>query len=184
MSLVRLSGPPDVVVSLAEAKAHLRLEDSDADQDALIAAHIRAAQDQIDGASGWLGRALTSQQWRLSLDRFPSCEVITIPLPPCQSVDALTYVDTDGNEQAIGDFVVYGIGGATPARLAPAYGTRWPSTRCQGDSISVTFTCGWPSFSDVPESVRAAVLLLTEALFDGCSHDDAVTALLTPHRIW
>jgi uncharacterized phiE125 gp8 family phage protein len=182
MSLARLSGPPDVVVSLAEAKAHLRLDHGD--DDALVAGHIRAAQDSIDGASGWLGRALTLQQWRLTLDHFPWTGVVAIPMPPCQSVDSLTYIDTDGAEQSIVDYVVHGIGGATPARLAPAYGARWPATRCQGDVVSVTFTCGWPSFSDVPESVRAAVLLMTQGLYDGCTNDDAVMALLMPHRVW
>jgi uncharacterized phiE125 gp8 family phage protein len=184
MSLVSLSGPPELVVSLAEAKAHLRVADDDSDEDAVIAGCIRQAMDTIDGASGWLGRCLTTQNWRLTLDAWPACDVIAIPLPPCQSVDSLTYIDPDGLEQAINDYVTYGIGGATPARLAHAYGSRWPATRCQGDAIQIDFTCGWPSFSDVPESVRAAVLLMTGALYDQCSENGAVTALLMPHRIW
>jgi uncharacterized phiE125 gp8 family phage protein len=184
MSLVRLSGPPEVVVSLAELKAHLRLEDGDADQDALIAGYARAAQDSIDGAAGWLGRAICTQQWRMTRDCFPWHGVIQIPLPPCQSVDALTYIDTDGNDQSILDYVTFGIGGATPARLSPAYGTHWPSTKGQGDAVAVTFTCGYGSWSDTPESVRAAVLLMTQGLYDGCTNEEAVMALLMPHRVW
>ena len=184
MSLIRISGPPDLVVSLAEAKAQLRLDDEDTSQDAMIMGHLRAAQDSIDGASSWLGRCLTTQQWRLTLDAFPACEVIEIPLPPCQSVDALTYVDDDGATQTINDYVVYGIGGAWPARLIHAYGARWPATRRQGDAVSVTFTCGYGGWNDVPEDVRAAVMLMAAGLYDGCSHNDAVNALLMPHRIW
>jgi uncharacterized phiE125 gp8 family phage protein len=182
MSLVRLSGPPDVVVSMAEAKAHLRVDHGD--DDAMIAGAIRAAQDTVDGASGWLGRALTTQTWRLTLDNFPWAGVISVPMPPLQSIDALSYIDVDGAEQAILDYQVFGIGGATPARVSPAYGTRWPATRCQGAAVSVVFTCGYGSWSDTPESVRAAVLLMTQGFYDGCTNDDAVMALLMPHRVW
>jgi len=184
MTLTRLSGPPDLVVDLAMAKAQLRLEDDDGGQDAMIVGHIRAAQDSIDGASGWLGRCLTSQQWRLTLDAWPACEVIELPLPPCQSVDALTYIDPDGAEQTITDYVLYGAGGTWPARLAHAYGSRWPATREQGDAIQIEFTCGYGTWNDVPESVRAAVLLLTAQLYDGCGAADAVNSLLLPHRSW
>jgi uncharacterized phiE125 gp8 family phage protein len=184
MSLVRISGPPELCVSLAEIKAQCRVADEDSDQDALLVGLARSAQDSIEGNAGWLGRSLTISQWRLTLDAFPPSEVIVLPLPPCQSVDSLTYIDPDGAEQVITDYVVYGIGGATPPRLAHAYGQRWPSTRRQGDAVSVTFTCGYGDHNDVPESVRAAILLQVHALYDGCSNDDAINALLMPHRTW
>jgi uncharacterized phiE125 gp8 family phage protein len=184
MSLVRLSGPPQLCVSLQELKEQLRLDAGDTSQDAMLAGHLRTAQDSIDGARGWLGVALTSQQWLLTLDFFPWHGIIEIPLPPLQTVDSLTYIDTDGVTQSIEDFLVYGAGGSRPARLAPAHGARWPAARCQGDAVSVVFTCGHDSFSDVPESVRQAVLLTAAGLYDGCSHDDAIQSLLTPHRVW
>jgi uncharacterized phiE125 gp8 family phage protein len=184
MSLIRISGPSELVVSLAELKDQCRIASEDIDQDAMLVGHLRAAQDAIEGNAGWLGRALTTQQWRMTLDAFPACETIQIPLPPCQSVDSVSYVDSDGNEQVINDFVVYGIGGSWPARLIHAYGARWPSTRCQGDAVSIEFTAGFGSFTDVPESIRAAVLLMAAGLYDNCSNDDAVNSLLLPHRIW
>jgi uncharacterized phiE125 gp8 family phage protein len=178
MSLTRLSGPPELVVSLSELKAQVRLPVEDTDQDAMLMGHLRAAQDSIDGASGWLGRALTTSQWRLTLDAWPACETILIPLPPCRSVDALSYVDTDGATQSINDFVTYGIGGLHPARLTHAYGGSWR------DAIQVDFTAGYGGFNDVPETIRAAVLLMAAGLYDGCSNNDAAIALLMPHRIW
>ena len=86
--------------------------------------------------------------------------------------------------RASSDYVVYGIGGATPARLAHAYGASWPSIRRQGDAVSVEFTAGYGGFNDVPEDVRAAVLLLAAGLYDGCSNNDAAMALLMPYRGW
>jgi uncharacterized phiE125 gp8 family phage protein len=182
MSLVRLSGPPQLCVSLAELKEQVRLPAEDNSQDAMLVAHLRAAQDSIDGARGWLGVALTTQQWRLTLDRFP-CDVLEIPLPPCRSVDSVAFIAPDGGTETIVDYQVHSIGGTRPARLAPAYGARWPATRCQGDAVSVTFTAGWPSFSDVPESIRAAVLLMAAALYDNCE-SAAAEHLLLPHRTW
>jgi uncharacterized phiE125 gp8 family phage protein len=194
MSLVRLSGPPALCVSLAELRTHLRVDGLTPDeaQDALIAGFARAAQDSIDGASGWLGRALTTQQWRLTLDAFPVTEVITLPLPPCRSVDAVTYVDTNGATQSIVGYQVYGIGGATPARLAPAYNTRWPATRCQGDAVRIDFTCGYGTHSDVPEPVRAAIMLMVGTSYGfrelpvptDFMWTPAATNLLMPYRVW
>jgi uncharacterized phiE125 gp8 family phage protein len=184
MSLIRLSGPPELVVSLQELKAQLRLDAGDTSQDAMLMGHLRVAQDSIDGARGSLGIAVTDQQWLMTLDYFPWHGLIEVPLPPLASIDSLTYIDTDGAAQEIEDYQVHGIGGSRPARLAPGYGGRWPAARCQGDAVSVVFTAGHDSFNDVPETIRQAVLLTAAGLYDGCSHNDAITSLLTPHRIW
>jgi uncharacterized phiE125 gp8 family phage protein len=195
MTLHLVAAPAALPLSLAELKAHLRVTD-DA-EDALIVGYLRAAVGAIDGAAGWLGRALITQTWRMDLDAWPACETIQIPLPPCRTVDLVTYVDEDGSTQSIVDYQVYGLGGSWPARVAHAYGSRWPGTRRQGDAISVTFTAGYgDSWNDVPEPVRAAILMMVTDLFEhrgsfisGSGFDklqpsDTVQALLMPFRTW
>ncbi|MFG6083915.1 head-tail connector protein [Paracoccus litorisediminis] len=52
----------DQVVTLLEAKLHLRVAHDD--EDALISAFIDAATDHLDGLTGTLGIALGPQTWR------------------------------------------------------------------------------------------------------------------------
>jgi len=61
-----LSGPAVEPVSEAEAMAHVRI--SGEEEIALLHGHIRAAREAVEA---WTGRALISQSWRLSLDRWP-----------------------------------------------------------------------------------------------------------------
>lgn len=57
-----VAGPSLPVVSLDEAKAHLRV--SHDDEDDLIRGLIAAATAYLDGLDGVLGRALSPQTWR------------------------------------------------------------------------------------------------------------------------
>ncbi|WP_297534627.1 head-tail connector protein [Nitrobacter sp.] len=52
---IRTVAPAEMPVTLAEAKAHLRVDHDD--QDDLITAQIKAATAWFDGYSGILGRA-------------------------------------------------------------------------------------------------------------------------------
>ncbi len=67
MALVLTSGPATEPVTVAEAKAHLRL-DSDA-EDVLIASLIITSRLHLEAA---LGLALIAQGWTLHLDQFPA----------------------------------------------------------------------------------------------------------------
>lgn len=73
--------PVDAVVSMTEAKAHLRV--SHDDEDAEIAAMVDAATAYLDGLDGVLGRALGQQTWRAVFqagsctDRLPIGPVIS-----------------------------------------------------------------------------------------------------------
>jgi uncharacterized phiE125 gp8 family phage protein len=186
MSSLRQIVPPAVLpLSLAEVRAAVRLEAGDADE--LLAGYLRSAVAQLDGAAGILGRCLVEQQWVMTLDRFPACQVIEIPLPPCQSVDELSYIDGDGATQVITDYVVYGIGDTWPARLTHAWGGTWPTTRNQGDAVQITFTAGYgPDWNSVPEPIRQAIATMVAASFDGCSATEEVSLLLGPYRarVW
>lgn len=138
-------------------------------------------------AERFQGRALVTQQWRLTLDGFPSLyryapqlaalwelesglsaalcfdphrEVIRLPKPPLLSVDAITYVDETGATQTL-DPSQY-IVDATELRgeISRAYGTQWPATRRQPGAVSVLFTCGYGAAADVPEMTKQAIKLL------------------------
>jgi len=74
------------VLSLEDAKEHLRFEDDD--QDSTIKGYIEAAAAKIDGPDGF-GVSLLPTQWRLSMDRLPPA--FAFPLGPVTSLDSITH---------------------------------------------------------------------------------------------
>lgn len=170
-----LEGPAVEPVTLAEAKAHCRI--SIDDDDDLVDGLIVAARQMVEGE---LRRALISQRWELTLDGFPAADhwmlwraspglrddSIRLPMPALLSVESITYVDTDGTTQTL-DEADYQVITGTPGAIHPAYGTCWPSTRCQPEAVTVSFTAGYgDSADDVPRCVRQALLLYVGHLYE------------------
>jgi uncharacterized phiE125 gp8 family phage protein len=190
MTLHLVTPPAGLPLSVLELREHLRLEGIDG-QDVMVAAYLGAATAAIDGADGWLGRALLTQTWELRLDCFPWHGAIVVPLPPLQSVTSVEYTDTDGNDQVLApsQYQVAGIGGARPARIYPAFGERWPSTRDQAEAVRVCFTAGYGDApGHVPEPIRQAIQLMVAQSFEDregtVGMSSAVESLLFPFRVW
>jgi uncharacterized phiE125 gp8 family phage protein len=160
--LTRAPGAPAIapVLSLEEARLHLRVDAAGGSHpdDTLIQAYVQAATDELDGGDGWLGRALCTQQWLLTLDSFPA-GAIKLPLPPLQTVDSIGYVSLDGAAQTLSPSAYRVLDWSDPARVEPVYGTSWPATRGQADAVSITFTCGFGDPADVPELIRNYIRL-------------------------
>lgn len=68
--------PADQVVSLGDAKLHLRVMHDD--EDMLIAGLIDAATDHLDGLTGTLGIALGPQTWRATFTAGSDTECLPI----------------------------------------------------------------------------------------------------------
>ena len=177
MNLTLVTGPARPVVTLDEARDQLRLDVND--QDAVLARLIAAATAYFDGQAGTLGRALLTQTWRLSLSAFPAMdEAISLPLPPLQGVDSITYVDTGGLEQTLPGATYQVVVSSAPGAVAPSFGNSWPTARNQPDAVKVTFTAGYGADpASVPETVRHAILMMVGEWFR--NRELPVTALST-----
>lgn len=166
MTLILETAPDGDVVSLDEMKEQIRVDIGDAEDD-LIATYVAAATQKLDGRDGLLGRCLLTQTWKLLLDRFPP--EITLPLPPCQSVASITYVDSAGVTQTLApeNYQVAGIGSPDGARIVRAYGKTWPTPRHMLEAITVTFTAGYGDEAEtVPEPIRTAIKMHAAFLYD------------------
>src|SRR5262245_2347916 len=93
-----ITAPTTPVLSLDEAKAHLRIASADDEQDDIVEACVQAASDECEN---WTGRKFVDQVWKLVLDEFPADGDIIIPFPPLIEVQSVGYYDTDGNLVAL-----------------------------------------------------------------------------------
>lgn len=203
MALYRLTPPALEPVSLKDAYRHLKIEDRIAELDEsppggeadLVDALVKSATAHLDGIDGVLGRALISQQWKMTADAFPAC--FHLPLPPLIRVDEIEYVDGNGVGQTLAtdQYQIVGAGGSSSAMIEPAYGASWPATRAVREAVSVTFTCGYgDNPDDVPAPLRAAIKLLLGHLYENreasvigtivAELPFAVQALIAPYRVW
>lgn len=193
-----VTGPTSDPVSLAEAKAHCRIDHSD--DDGLLAGYILAARQLVERDTS---RALMEQTWRAFFDRcWPSyfdgrCyrPGIVLPMPPLVSVVSISYVDTVGVTQTLGSDQYRVARFGHRGLIEPAYGVTWPPVRPQLDAITVEFVAGYGSNpGDIPEPIRQALLLLIghfyehrEAVNVGSAVNEmpfAVDALLGPYRVF
>ncbi|PWR18786.1 head-tail connector protein [Zavarzinia compransoris] len=165
MPLILETAPVNDPVTLEEVKEHIHVDFYD--EDARIADFIKAATQRLDGRDGSLGRCLVTQTWNLTLDRFTS--EIAIPLPPCQSIDAITYVDPDGVTQTLAptEYQAFALGTVEGAKLRPAYGKSWPTIRNVPEAVTITFTAGFGDDpEDIPEPIRTAIKMRVGHLFE------------------
>ena len=182
---VRTVAPATMPVSLAEAKAHLRVDHDD--QDDLISAQIRAATAWLDGWSGILGRALITQTWRQEFGRF--ADHLPLPLAPVTAIDSVSYFDGDNVQQTLDTGVYDLFADARGAYVSLRPGQSWPVTFRRTDAVSITFTAGFGAATDVPDPIRQAILLIVQRLFDGADTeidaaiDRVVLALVVPYRM-
>lgn len=148
-------------VSLAEAKAHLRVDI--ADDDTLIAAMIAAATDMAEQHTG---RALMSQTWELTLDAFP--EAFELTRVPAQSITSLKYYDTSGVQQTLSN-ALYSLDATDDfgyAYVAPAYDTAWPETQARVNAVACRYVAGYADAASVPQAIKSWILLMVSAMYE------------------
>jgi uncharacterized phiE125 gp8 family phage protein len=154
-----LTDPPQAEpLTLAEVKAHLRLEGED--EDALLSALIRTAREHLERQTGL---CLMAQAWRFYLDRWPVNGMIQIARGPVQAIETIQVFDADGvpTNLTAGDRLLDGE--ARPARL-------WlrdpPSPGQAINGIEIDFTAGYgESAADVPDTLKRAMLIHVAHMF-------------------
>jgi uncharacterized phiE125 gp8 family phage protein len=188
MSSILLTPPAAEPLSLAEAKAWLRVDHDD--DDALIAALVASARIHIEKETR---RALIAQTWRIVRDAWPAGGRIEAYPAPLRQVLAARVYDSAGAAQAI-DAEVFAIdGAAAPGVIAFApYALPRPGRAIAGIEIDVEAGYG-ATASDVPEPFKQAIRQLVAHWYEnrGAGPPDenalrmpaSVAALVAPYRV-
>lgn len=145
MTLTRITAlAGDTILSLADAKEHLRVVHDD--EDILIGSLRNSAVSHVERISGV---ALASGSWSWAMRCFPAR--VDLPIGPVTAIDTVSYLDGDGVAQTYDDARL--IDGS----VYPASGGTWPTAY---DSVTVEFTAGLTSAAEAPELLAAVKLVL------------------------
>lgn len=173
------SAPASEPVTTAELKSHCRVEVSD--DDTLIASYGAAAREWVERTGIW--RSLVTQTITLKLDEFPcSDDPILLPQPPLISVTSITYVDTNGTTQTWSSSEYRVDTYAEPGRVTPAYGYSYPSTRDVTGAVTVVYSAGYGTASDVPNSIKTAIKFLAANWYE--NREPVVLGTIAPQVPW
>jgi hypothetical protein len=156
-SLIRHTPPVVEPVTLAEAKAHCRVDVTD--DDATIQNLITVARTYCEDI---LDVSMITTVWEARYDSFPMWE-LTLPRPPMRpETVTVIYRDEGGQNQTITSTAGFQIDAyATPGRIYPLYEGVWPAVRGDENSVTVRWTAGYgDSGISCPATLRHAVLLL------------------------
>jgi uncharacterized phiE125 gp8 family phage protein len=181
---VLVTPPPtnQPILSLAEAKAHLRVDH--ADEDTLITSLVAAAASYLDGYSGILGRALVVQSWAQDFDAF--ADEMRLPLGDLIAVTSVTYFDAANATQTLASTVYEGRSDERGPFIGLKADQAWPDTYDRAGAVRVTWTAGYgQTAAAVPEAIKAAAKLMIGAWYDNRAAGDippAAGALLAPFR--
>jgi uncharacterized phiE125 gp8 family phage protein len=183
MSSILLTAPAIEPISLAEAKAFLRVEHDDDDD--VIAALIAGARIYVEAQTR---RALVIQSWRLVRDTWPQSGRIEVRPAPLQSLDAVRVHDGQGDPIEV-DVEGFVLDTAGSALIFAPWTMPQPARTAAGIELDVTVGYGDAAI-DVPEPLRQAIRLLTAHWYEnrGVSGAEAmlpatVAALIAPYRV-
>lgn len=161
MALRKLTDATVEPVTLAEAKAQCNVYDSTRDVyiTSLITASRMACEHRIR-------RTFIDTEWELTLDRFPCA--IPLRMSRVRSVTSVKYIDTNGTLQTLTPSTGYFVDDRSePGWIVPAFGTTWPVTLDQINSVTVVYRCGYGvDATTVPEPIKLWIKMYLATAFD------------------
>ena len=183
-----LAQPVSEPVSLAEAKAHLRVTASD--ENDLISALIVAARQYCENLSG---RTLAPRNFLQTMDRFPDGGGdITLRRSPVTAVASVYYYSLETTNTLMSPSTDYRLDlQQIPARIRLPLGTTlWKNAYITDDAVRITYTAGAAS---APTAAKQTILLLVGHWFEnresvvigggGREIDCTVSSLMDSFRI-
>ncbi len=175
MTKIRTVAPTILAVSLADAKAALRIDGDD--MDALVTIWAKGVIAVLEHETG---QCMMEQTWEVRLPGFPGVPCCSVGQPearqlvdeislphPVLSITSVNYIDQDGDTQPLAP-AAYRINRTRfTTTLSPARGASWPATAEDDAAVVVVVKCGYGSTPDkTPEEVQLYILAKLAEQFD------------------
>jgi uncharacterized phiE125 gp8 family phage protein len=159
MTYALITPPVAEPVTLADLKAHLRLDGDD--EDGYLTGLIAVARDHLERTTGL---ALLTQTWRLYRDAWPEGGILTLDRGPVRALDAIRTYDELGEEEVVPLATAMLDAASLPARL---YLKVLPAPGQALNGIEVDFTSGFgDAGTDVPDGLKRAIILHAAHMFE------------------
>ena len=170
MTYAVITPPAAEALTLADVKAHLRIDRDD--EDDLLASLMTVAREHLERTTGLV---LINCAMRLYLDGWPRAGTIEIARGPVQSIPDVRIYDAEGIETTV-DLSGHVLDGAArPARL---WLRNRPSPGQALNGVEIDFIAGFgEAGADVPDTLKRAMLVHIAAMYE---FRGAVTADMQP----
>jgi len=185
--LVLKTGPATTAISLAEAKAFLRVDSDYDDDDAYITSLIGVATNVVEQ---FTRRRLITQTYNIYYDEFPP--FMDLQVGNVASVTHVKYYDTDNTLQTLNTSEYDVDIRVKPGRIYQAEDGNFPNTYERANSVEVEFIVG-SAASDVEDAIKQAMYIVIGRYYE--NRQDVVMGtqvnelplmvdhLLTPYRL-
>lgn len=151
--------PPFQPITVEDAKSHLRLDGTD--EDGLIRGYVEAATEYVENATD---RQLITASYAYSFEAVPCDGRVPLPKSPLVSVESVTYIDTNGDEQTLPTSDYRVVTTRTPGHV---HVVNLPSSLYdREDAITINYTCGYGNPEDVPSLLVMAIKQLVGTWFN------------------
>jgi len=183
MTPIRVAGATVEPVSVAEMRAHLRLDsDEGGAEDGLIAALLTAARARVEAATR---RLLAPGRYRITLTAWPPDGFLALPLCPLVAVERASLVDADGAVTDLAQGLVR-LGPDPEEAPGLVIAAEAPALRARAALIEVSAGHGGNG-PPVPPALAQAIRLLAAHGFEhrgdtAAAPPPAVAALIEPLR--
>lgn len=172
---VVITAPSAEPLTLAEAKLHLRVNNSV--EDALITALITAARQFVEGYT-W--RPLMTQTIDVVFDTIKD-KTIMINKAPVQSITSVKYLDSTGTEQTISSTLYATDLLNSPCRVKL---DTIPTIKDTLNAFKIRIVCGYTSAALIPQTYKSAMLLIIGHLYENKQQAQSQTLSEIPFGVY
>lgn len=147
-------------ITLEEIKDHLQIERGETGSDEVLKG-LRSAS--VEMAQNITGRKLMLQDWKVYFDNWPAGDSIELPFTPLSSVatTGIYYTDSTSGSTSFGSTAWSYDAISEPPRIVLENDESWPTDTLHANNpIEIEGTYGYAASSDIPRSIRHAMLLM------------------------